>query len=145
MKKYALVGIGSAPLAALLVIAGVLIGTQGLGRSSALPAAEVVPASDAAGAENLGGAGGSGRIKIPGFDSMTFKAGQRQQAVELKNPEENECYMVLVIELPDGSEIYRSGMIAPGAEISSIYLDQIPAPAVIPRRSFGMSASIWTE
>lgn len=132
MKKYALVGIGSALLAALLVIAGVLIGTQGLGRSSALPAAEVVPASDAAGAEDLGGAGGSGRIKIPGFDSMTFKAGQRQQAVELRNPEENECYMVLVIELPDGSEIYRSGMIAPGAEISSIYLDQIPAAGSYP-------------
>ena len=132
MKKYAIVGIGSALLAALLVIAGVLIGTRGLGGSSAAPVAEVVPASDVAGAEDLGAAGGSGRIKIPGFDSMTFKAGQRQQAVELKNPEENDCYMVLVIELPDGSEIYRSGMIAPGAEISSIYLDQIPAAGSYP-------------
>lgn len=132
MKKYAIVGIGSALLAGLLVIAGVLIGTRGLDGSSVAPAAEVVPAADGVRAEDLGEPGGSGRIKIPGFDSMTFKAGQRQQAVEFSNAEENACYMVMTILLPDGSEIYRSGMIAPGAEISSIFLDQIPPAGSYP-------------
>ena len=132
MKKYAIVGIGSALLAGLLVIAGVLIGTRGLGGSAATPAAEAVPSASEVAELPIGEPGGTGRIKIPGFESMTFQAGQRKQAVELKNPEENGCYMVIVIELPDGSEIYRSGMIAPGAEISSIYLDQIPAAGSYP-------------
>lgn len=132
MKKYAIVGIGSALLAALLVIAGVLIGTRGLGGSPASPSAGIVPAADELGLEDPGQPGSSGRIQIPGFESMTFKAGQRKQFVELKNPEENACFMVLVIELPDGSEIYRSGMISPGAEISSIFLDQIPPAGSYP-------------
>ena len=132
MKKYALVGIGSAVMAALLVIAGVLIGTRGLGGSPAEPAAGTVPAAAESGVEDLGQPVSSGRIQIPGFESMTFKAGQREQAVELSNPEENACYMIMAIQLPDGSEIYRSGMIAPGAEISSIYLDQIPAAGSYP-------------
>ena len=105
MKKYAIVGIGSALLAGLLVIAGVLIGTRGLGGSAATPAAEAVPAASEVAELPIGEPGGTGKIKIPGFDSMTFKAGQRQQAVELKNPEENDCYMVLVIELPDGNDL----------------------------------------
>jgi len=131
VKKYAIVGIGSALLAALLVIAGVLIGTRGLGGSPAASLSGSSPA-DQLEADVQEQPGSSGRIQIPGFDSMTFKAGQREQAVEFNNPEENACYMIMTIELPDGSEIYRSGMISPGAKIRSIYLDQVPAAGSYP-------------
>lgn len=61
---------------------------------------------------------------IPGFDCITLKAGKESQRVELYNPPQNECYFLISILLPDGTEIYKSEMLAPGQAISSISLNK---------------------
>lgn len=134
MKKYAIICVVSACLAAVLALGGVLVGTWISGERSAADPGAASSAADptAGGAEIEDVVGSSGKIKIPGFEAMTFKAGQQEQAVLLTNPEANECYMILTILLPDGTEIYKSGMIAPGKSIGTIWLDQIPAVGIYP-------------
>lgn len=66
----------------------------------------------------------AGSIAIPGFDRMILKAGKTEQKAALFNPGENECYFVLGIYLPDGTEIFRSSKLAPGEALESIELKQ---------------------
>lgn len=61
--------------------------------------------------------GSTGSIAVPGFESTTVKAGQEQQNVWLYNPEKNNCNFSVTILLPDGTEVYKSGLIAPGKAI----------------------------
>lgn len=63
-------------------------------------------------------------IAIPGYAQLVMKAGEISQTVALHNPAENPCYFVITIALPDGTGIYRSGMIEPGRKISDIKLSQ---------------------
>lgn len=53
-----------------------------------------------------------------------MKAGDIIQEISLHNPAENPCYFVITIALPDGTGIYRSGMIEPGQKTSEIKLAQ---------------------
>ncbi len=67
-------------------------------------------------------------IQIPGYDRIYFKAGTREQAITLSNPEGNRCFFVITLCLPDGSEFYRSDMLKPGGSISRIQATKdIPA------------------
>lgn len=66
----------------------------------------------------------SDTISIPGYDTIKLKANTEQQSVALFNPSENQCYFMISILLPDGQEIYRSSMIAPGHMLSSIQLNR---------------------
>lgn len=59
-------------------------------------------------------------ITIPGFDRMTIKAGETVQEAALYNPENNECYFVLSLYMPDGAEIYHSSKLAPGETLDTI-------------------------
>ena len=59
---------------------------------------------------------------IPGYDLIKLKSGQLDQNVRLYNPSENSCYFLITIYLPDGKEIYRSDLIAPGDSIDRIRL-----------------------
>jgi len=68
--------------------------------------------------------GASGTIAIPGFKQLTMKAEETVQAVKFVNPEQNACYMVITIILPDKTQIYKSGMLAPGKELNTIELSQ---------------------
>lgn len=63
-------------------------------------------------------------IEIPGYGSITLKAGQTAQNVSFPNPAENNCYFVISLYLPDGSLIYQSGLIPPAKAIYSIELLQ---------------------
>lgn len=63
-------------------------------------------------------------IDIPGFDSMTFKAGVTTQSVNLHNPEQNTCYFRITLVLADGTEIWRSKLIEPGKGLHEIELAQ---------------------
>lgn len=63
-----------------------------------------------------------GSIAIPGYERIILTAGQRTQAVTLENPPANDCYFVISILLPDGTELYKSGLIAPGSRVESIKL-----------------------
>lgn len=62
-------------------------------------------------------AGSVGNISVPGFESMTIKAGQKSQSVWLYNPKNNNCYFLATIILSDGTEVYKSALIAPGKAI----------------------------
>jgi len=63
-------------------------------------------------------------ISIPGYAQLVMKAGEVAQTMTLHNPVENPCYFVITIALPDGTGIYRSGMIEPGQKTSEIKLSQ---------------------
>lgn len=69
-------------------------------------------------------AASTGSISIPGYETLTMKAGQINQDVELFNPEGNPCYMRIEILLPDGTSIFRSGMIEPGKGVNSIQINR---------------------
>ena len=116
-------------LAALLLVAGILIGRSFIsdslsqkdgGQNSISPNFESPSVVQGEISEQHTG------TDIPGFESMTFKAGSQAQAVKLENPENNNCYMVFSIFLPDGSRIYQSGYVEPGRCVDQIYLDVIP-------------------
>lgn len=77
---------------------------------------------------NSGGA--SGMIAIPGYDHIVMKAGQKVQNVELGNPKQNNCYMRIAIMLPDGTQLYESGLLAPGQVLNSIELSQELKPGM---------------
>ena len=63
---------------------------------------------------------------IPGYGTIQMKAGERDQIVKIFNPAGNSCYFLVSIILPDGREIYRSDMIAPGETVSRIRLSFLP-------------------
>lgn len=63
-------------------------------------------------------------IAIPGYKSITLQADQLEQSVNLHNPDTNDCYFVMSLILPDGTEIWRSKMIAPGMGLYEITLEQ---------------------
>ncbi len=64
------------------------------------------------------GVSSSGSIAIPGYEKLVMRAGQLVQKVELFNPEKNECYMVIEILLPDGTRLYKTGMLEPGKGVN---------------------------
>ena len=79
-------------------------------------------------------------IAIPGYASLTFKAGKKEQSVDFFNPEENTCYfrMSLVMKEEDAQEteseqstqeeketvLWTSEYLEPGEHIKSISLDR---------------------
>lgn len=63
-------------------------------------------------------------IAIPGYESMKLRANKLDQKVSIYNPEENNCYFVITLCLPNGTEIYKSKMIEPGKGLYNIVLNQ---------------------
>lgn len=63
-------------------------------------------------------------IDIPGFDVMNLKAGTEEQSVNLYNPEQNTCYFQMSLLLPDGTQLWKSGLIEPGKAVYEITLNQ---------------------
>ena len=111
-------------LAALLLVVGILIGRAFLPDSGSR--ATVSPAYDSPSVVQDESSEQHAGTDIPGFESMTFKAGSQAQAVKLENPAGNNCYMVFSIYLPDGRKIYQSGYVEPGRYVDQIFLDMIP-------------------
>ncbi len=110
-----------AVITAIVVLASVAIGisltdidsVQSGNTGNALPAvAEPIPAEVPK------------TIAIPGYAQLVMKAGDIMQEISLHNPAENPCYFVISIILPDGTEIYRSGLIKPGQKADAIRLSQ---------------------
>ena len=64
-----------------------------------------------------------GNILIPGYEALHFKAGQTEQQIIFRNPQENQCYFRLSLYLDDGTEIWRaSDILEPGGALTSIEL-----------------------
>jgi hypothetical protein len=115
MKKRQILIIVAALCSVAAITASGAIGFQ-LGQQS-------VDVSGAAAVETMvAQAPEAGSIAIPGFDRMSVKAGETVQEATLYNPEANECYFVLSIYMPDGTEIYHSSKLAPGETLDSIEL-----------------------
>jgi len=60
-----------------------------------------------------------GYITVPGFEKLTAEQGTIHSS-GISNPAKNECYIIVSMIMPDGSEIYHSGILAPGQELDSI-------------------------
>lgn len=108
-----------ASLCAAVAVAAAAFGGYSVGQQ-ADPLTQHVPVSSLPAKAEGVIVGGVGSISIPGFDHMTFKAGQTAQSVTLYNPETNDCAFVVSIVLPSGKEIYRSDKLAPGESIDHI-------------------------
>ena len=68
---------------------------------------------------------GSGdRIDIPGYASLTLKAGSKSQRVYLYNPENNSAYFVLTLLLENGETLWTGKKLYPGEAFTSIILNK---------------------
>lgn len=69
-------------------------------------------------------------IDIPGYGSLTLKADDKEQTVNLYNPEQNTCYFRMTLRLSDGTQLWQSGLVEPGKGIYDITLaETLPAGA----------------
>ena len=125
MKKYLSI-LGAVLLSACLLAGGMFLGTQisSPAKSRTLEAAEEPQIATDYTVSPVGS------IAIPGYEKLTFQAGERTQYVSLSNPAENDCYFVISILLPDGTELYRSGIIAPGTVIDCLRLNFAPVAGI---------------
>jgi len=69
---------------------------------------------------------GSGEnIAIPGYESLSFKAGSQSQNVNLKNPQTNDCYFVLSLII-NSETLWTSDYIEPGYAVKKLTLTRAP-------------------
>lgn len=66
----------------------------------------------------------SDSISIPGYDTLYFTADQKEQEVQLHNPQDNTCYFKMSLILSDGTCIWTSDLLEPGKEFEKITLDK---------------------
>ena len=67
--------------------------------------------------------GNGENIAIPGYEKLSFAAGQTAQAVNLKNPAENACTFVLSLTLDeDGETLWTGEALSPGEAFTVITL-----------------------
>lgn len=69
-------------------------------------------------------AGEEGRITIPGYAGIYFKAGTTQQTVDFHNPATNDCYFKISLYLSNDYLLYQSDLIKPGEHLTEITINQ---------------------
>ena len=67
-------------------------------------------------------------IKIPGFDSLTFTANQKNQKVNFKNPEENSCLFRMTLFIDNQQYWQSAGGVEPGKGYYEIELVDVLQP-----------------
>ena len=118
--------LGAVALSICLLLGGMFMGTQVSQHPSSVPRETTESPTTGTGYS----VGAVGSIAVPGYDKITFQAGTHTQYVTLENPAENDCYFIISIILPDGTELYRSGMVAPGAVIDCLRLRATPVAGI---------------
>ena len=68
--------------------------------------------------------GSGANIAIPGYEKLDFAAGKTAQTVNLKNPAENACNLVLSITLNDGTTLWMGEALSPGEAFTRITLSK---------------------
>lgn len=63
-------------------------------------------------------------IAIPGYEILELQADQKQQSLSLPNPPQNVCYFQISLYLEDGTLLWKSELIEPGAASKPILLHQ---------------------
>lgn len=61
-------------------------------------------------------------IAIPGYEILELKADQKQQSLSLPNPPQNVCYFQISLYLEDGTLLWKSELVEPGATSKLILL-----------------------
>lgn len=67
-------------------------------------------------------------IIIPGFTTLSLPAGTAEASVDLANPADNTCLLVISIVLEDGTVLFTSGTLEPGESIGGVTLLQALSP-----------------
>lgn len=63
------------------------------------------------------------KITIPGFEAWNIPAGETKVESRFYNPEKNECYFVLTVEIEEtGEVIYQSNYLKPGQYLYEVEL-----------------------
>lgn len=134
MKDFFILLFGSIILTAILIFVSIFVGSALSSGKSEPAAVEVEETSEVAKdtdtMEVPTVAPSTGGISIPGFSSVTFSADELEQNITLYNPENNKCYFIISLLLPDGTEIYKSGMLKPGECIEKITLTKELEPGL---------------
>lgn len=75
-----------------------------------------------------------GSVVVPGYDYIRAKSADQAIPIDLYNPEENNCLLVISLHFPDGKEIFKSDFLRPGDAIDLIQLSD-PVPVGIYEKS----------
>lgn len=73
-----------------------------------------------------------GTISIPGYEAITLQADKKQQTIGFKNPAENNCYFQISLRLEDGTLLWQSELIEPGAISDPVKLNNSLAKGTYP-------------
>lgn len=63
-------------------------------------------------------------IDITAYESIELKADTLEQSVSFDNPLQNNCWLVITLELEDGTILWTSEELQPGQVVRSITLNQ---------------------
>ena len=74
----------------------------------------------------------SASIAIPGYETLSFMAGQKTQEVTLYNPAENTCYFRMSLVLEDGMTLWTSDLLEPGMAFTRLDLKKSLKAGVYP-------------
>ena len=66
-------------------------------------------------------------IAIPGYEILELQADQKQQTLSLPNPPQNVCFFQISLYLEDGTLLWKSELVEPGAASQPILLQQVLA------------------
>lgn len=64
-------------------------------------------------------------IAIPGYEILEIQADQKQQSLCLPNPPQNVCYFQISLYLEDGTLLWKSELVEPGAVSQPILLNRV--------------------
>jgi len=64
----------------------------------------------------------TGKIAVPGFDSLVFVTDRKEQKVNFYNPSENQCLFLMTLYV-DNKEYWKSGYVKPGDGYYNITLN----------------------
>lgn len=65
-----------------------------------------------------------GSISVPGYEALTLAANTNEQTLALSNPAQNTCLFEISLFLEDGTLLWKSAYIEPGAVSENIILTQ---------------------
>lgn len=72
-------------------------------------------------------------IAIPGYEGLSLNANSKKQALCLPNPAQNTCYFKISLLLEDGTLLWQSELIEPGATSEPIVLQTELEEGTYPR------------
>ena len=63
-------------------------------------------------------------IAIPGYEGIELAADSKKQSIQFSNPSQNSCYFQLTLCLEDGTQLWKSALVAPGKLSDRVVLNR---------------------